>query len=40
VTTGGFNLQVGEKMLGVVFGYIEGVEFFFEETLTLVAYGT
>ena len=35
VSTGGFKLQAGGEVLGVVFGYIQGAEFFFEQTLTI-----
>ncbi len=36
VTTGGFNSQPGGgEILGVVFGYIEESEFFFEQLLTI-----
>ena len=35
VTTGGFNVKAGDQVLGVVFGYAQGVEFFFEEKLTV-----
>lgn len=35
VSTGGFKLQAGGEVLGVVFGYIQGTEFFFEQTLTI-----
>jgi hypothetical protein len=35
VSAGGLNLQAGGQVLGVVFGYIEGAEFFFEQVLTI-----
>lgn len=33
LTTGGFSIQPGAKVLGVVFGYVEGREFFFEQVM-------
>ena len=35
VSTEGFNFQAGGQVRGVVFGYIEGVEYFFEQDLTI-----
>ena len=35
VSTAGFQLQVGGQIVGVVFGYIKGAEFFFEQPLTI-----
>ena len=35
VSTAGFKLQVGAQITGVLFGYIQGAEFFFEQALTI-----
>lgn len=35
VSAAGFKLQVGGQVLGVVFGYIQAAEFFFEQDLII-----